>query len=57
MVGKGGFVTPCCVRVPEGSNHQFIIHTEKNGVLEKVEVGTEKELKPIGVPGAICFVR
>lgn len=55
MVGKGGFVTPCCVRVPEGSNHQFIIHTEKNGVLEKVEVGTEKELKPIGVPGSYLF--
>lgn len=54
-VGKGGFVTPCCVRVPEGSNHQFIIHTEKNGVLEKVEVGTEKELKPIGVPGSYLF--
>ncbi len=54
-VGKGGFVTPCCVRVPEGSNHQFIIHTEKNGVLEKVEVGTDKELKPIGVPGSYLF--
>lgn len=54
-VGKGGFVTPGCVRVPEGSNHQFIIHTEKNNVLEKVEVGTEKTLKPVGKPGSYIF--
>lgn len=54
-VGKGGFVTPGCVRVPEGSNHQFIIHTEKNNLLEKVEVGTEKTLKPVGKPGSYIF--
>ena len=54
-VGKGGSVTPCCVRVAEGSNHQFIIHVEKNGVLDKVETGTEKQLKPIGNPGSYLF--
>ena len=54
-VGKGGFITPSCVRVAEGSNHQFIIHVEKNGVLEKVEAGTEKLLKPQGRPGSYLF--
>ena len=54
-VGKGGFVTPGCVRVAEGSNHQFIIHVGKNGVLDKVETGTEKQLKPVGKPGSYLF--
>lgn len=54
-VGKGGFVTPACVRVAEGSNHQFIVHTEAKGALESVQVGTGGTLKAIGKPSSYIF--
>lgn len=55
VIGKGGNITPIKVRVWKGSNHQFILHTEQRGLLEDVQVGTEKSLRSICKPMSYIF--
>lgn len=53
--GRGGYVTPRIVRVAKGSNHQFVMHVEKKGVLEDVQIGTKEGMKSIGTPSSYIF--